>query len=74
MTLDLVLELPLSAVCKERNIQLEGRFRYRLEYFDSEKQARTYVKKIFSPRWREARARVTLSEPFEIPPTPSPER
>ena len=74
MTLDLVLELPLSAVCKERNIQLEGRFRHRLEYFESEKQARAYVKKIFSRRWQEARAPVAVSEPFEIPPTSSPER
>ena len=74
MTLDLVLELPLSGVCKERNIQLEGKFRYRLEYFQSEKQVRTYVKTRFSSRWREARAPVAVSEPFEIPPTPSPER
>ena len=73
-TLDLVLKLPLFGVCKERNIQLEGKFRYRLEYFESEKQARTYVKKLFSSHWREARAPVAVSEPFEIPPTPSPER
>ena len=73
MTSDLVLKVPLFGVCKERNIQLEGRFRFRLEYFESEKQARTYLKKLFSGRWREARAAaVALSEPFEIPPTPNP--
>ena len=75
MSLDLVLELPLSAVCKERNIQLEGRFRYRVEYFESEKQARAYVNKLFSRRWQEARAPLTLafSEPFEIPSTSNPD-
>lgn len=73
MTLDLVLELPLSAACKERSIELKGRFRFRLEYFESEKQVRTYVKKLFSRRWQEARAPVAVSEPFEIPPVPNPE-
>ncbi len=68
MTLDLVLEVPLSGVCKQRNIQLEGRFRFRLEYFESEKQARTYVEKLFSRRWQEAWAPVAVSKPFEIPP------
>ncbi len=75
MTLDLVLDLSLPRVCKERNIQLEGRFRYRVEYFASEKQARAYLKKLFSRHWQEARPPLTLavSEPFEIPPTPNPE-
>jgi len=67
ITLDLILKVPLSGVCKERNIQLEGRFRFRLDYFESEKQARTYLRKIFSPDWRSARAAVAVSEPFGIP-------
>jgi hypothetical protein len=68
ITLDLVLKVPLSGVCKERNIQLEGGFRFRLDYFESEKQARTYLRKIFSPDWQSAHAAVAVSEPFEIPP------
>ncbi len=67
-------KLPMAGVCKNRIARWEGKFRFRVEYFESEKQVRAYVKKIFSPRWREARARVAVSEPFEIPPTPSPER
>ena len=67
-------KLPMSVVCRNPISRFEGKFRFRLEYFDSQKQARTYVKKIFSPRWQEARARVAVSEPFEIPPAPTPER
>ena len=66
-------KLPMSVVCRNRITRFEGKFRFRLEYFESEKQARTYVKKIFSRRWREARALVALSEPFEIPPAPNPD-
>ena len=69
-----VWKLPMVGVCKNRITRWEGKFRFRLEYFDSEKQARAYVKKLFSLRWQEARAPVAVSEPFEIPPTPSPER
>jgi hypothetical protein len=70
INLDLVLDLkfPGLGVCKERNIQLEGRFRYRLDYFRSAKQARTYVRKVFSLGWQSARTEVAVSEPFEIPP------
>jgi len=67
MTLDLVLKLPLSGVCKERNVPLEGRFRYRLDYFESEKQGRAYLKIIGSWGYRPAHAAVAVSEPFEIP-------
>jgi hypothetical protein len=67
ISLEFVLTLPHSG-CKERNIQLEGRFRYRLEYFESEKEARTYVKETYSPGHQPARAAVAVSEPFEIPP------
>ncbi len=65
-------KLPMSLVCRNRITRWEGKFRFGLEYFDSEKQARIYVKKIFSRRWKEARAQVAFSEAFEIPPTPNP--
>lgn len=67
--LDSVLKVPLFGICKERNIQFEGRFQYRLYYFDSEKQARAYLKKLRSGGdYQSARAAVAVSEPFEIPP------
>lgn len=65
---ELRLVLPMSVVCKNRITQLEGRFRFRLEFFESEKQARGYMKKLFSPRRQEARAQMAVSEPFEMPP------
>lgn len=65
--LDLVLKVPLSGVCKERNIKLEGTFRYRLDYFESEKEARTYWETYFSSRYHPVHA-VAFSESFEIPP------
>ena len=65
---DLVLNVPLEGVCKERNIQLEGNFRFRLYYFDSEAKTRAYLKKFFSPAgWQDAHAAVAQSEPFKIP-------
>ena len=63
-----VLELPYLGVCKERNVQLEGRFRYRLDYFESEKQARIYLKRVYSRGYQPAHAAVAVSEPFEMPP------
>lgn len=68
ISLDLVLTLPLPSTCKERNVQLESRFRYRLEYFESAIEARTYVKETYSPGHQPASAAVAVSEPFEIPP------
>jgi len=64
---NLVLKVPLEGVCKERDIQLEGNFRFRLQYFDSEKNARAYMKKLFSADWQDTRSAVALSEPFKIP-------
>lgn len=72
MAFDSILALPLPSICKERNIQLEGKFRFRVEYFESEKQARAYIGKLFSARWKQAHAAAAVSEPFEIPPAPSP--
>lgn len=62
-------KLPMSVVCKNPITKLEGKFRFRVEYFASEKQARAYLKTLFSPRWREARAPFAASAPFEIPAT-----
>ncbi len=67
------VKVPMIGVCKNRIARWEGKFRFRVEYFESKKQARAYIEKLFSPRWREARAPVALSEPFEIPPTANPE-
>jgi len=63
--------LPMQGVCKHRITVWEGRFRFRVNYFDSEQDARAYVSTFFSPRWRQARAHVAVSEPFEIPPEPA---
>jgi hypothetical protein len=68
MTLDFVLTLPVPTICNERNFQLAGKFRYRLDYFESEKEARAYVKLMYSPDWQRARSPAAVSEPFEIPP------
>lgn len=62
------LKVPLGGVCKERNILLEGKFRFRLDYFQSEKQALAYIDKLFSRQWKEARAAAAFSDEFEIPP------
>ena len=67
ITLDLVLNVHQLGVCKERNIQFEGKFRFRLDYFKSEKQARTYLKILDSRGYQPAHAAVAVSEAFEIP-------
>jgi hypothetical protein len=68
ITLYFALKLP-RLDCKGRAIQFEGRFRHRLDYFESEKEARTYAKVMESPAGEEAAPRVVVvSEPFEIPP------
>jgi len=69
ITLDFGLKVPLSGVCKERDVDFDGRFRFRINYFESEKLARTYMKKIFSRGYQSASAALALSEPFEIPPS-----
>jgi len=72
ITKEFWLQLPMSVVCRNPITRLEGKFRFRVEYFESEKQARAYVEKLFSRRWKDARAAVAVSEPFEIPPPASP--
>jgi hypothetical protein len=68
LELDLNLKFPGLGVCKERNIKLEGMFRFRLDYFESEEQARTYLKRIASGGYQPAHGAVAVSEPFEMPP------
>jgi hypothetical protein len=62
------LEVPLSSVCKRRDIRLEGQFRFRVGYFESRAQARLYLKKFFSKGDDKPRPAAAFSEPFEIPP------
>lgn len=64
MTLERVLTIPINAPCKERSIRLEGRFRFSVDYFESEKEAHRYISQFFSPRQPAEKA---LSETFEIP-------
>jgi hypothetical protein len=72
MTFPMTLVGQRSAICRERTIQLEGRFRFRLEYFDTDKQARTYLDKLFGRTEEEVKPRLALSETFEIPPAANP--
>jgi hypothetical protein len=68
LAVDFVLTTPPSRICNEPNLQLKGRFRYRLDYFGSEEEARAYAKKVYSPGVQPGRAAVALSQPFEIAP------
>lgn len=61
------LRVPPPRTCNEPKLQFEGRFRYRLDYFMSEKEAQTYLHIVYSPGRQPTRAHVALSEPFEIP-------
>jgi hypothetical protein len=62
------LKVPLSSVCKRRDIQLEGQFRYRVDYFDSRAQAQLYLEKFLMKDGDKPRPASAYSEPFEIPP------
>jgi len=69
---DLVLKVPLEGVCKERNIQLEGKFRFQVNYFEREEHARAFLKKFFSKDGQEAHKADAVSQAFEIPPLRDP--
>ncbi len=58
-------ENPLPSVCKVRNIRFQGKFRFRLDYFLSEKAARRHEENFFSSS--QGPNRLAVSEPFEIP-------
>ena len=66
LTLEPVLAIPLPSVCRERNPRFEGKFRFRLDYFPSENEARTHEMNFDAPDHPPEHAAV--SEPFEIPP------
>lgn len=55
-------------VCVPPNLQSGGRFRYRLDYFMSEREAHAYLDTVYSPGHQPQRDHVALSEPFEISP------
>lgn len=74
IALDYVMDTRFRTICKEHHLELTGRYRYRLDYFDTEKRARAYIRKLFSPTWKEARAPFVVSEPFDIPPFREPAR
>jgi len=62
------LMLPVGSVCKERNIHLEGKFRFRLDYFASKKEVRSYIKRMNSPGPEPPSPKFSVSDAFEIPP------
>jgi hypothetical protein len=64
--------IPMRGVCKNFINRWEGQFRFRLEYFDSEKQARAYVRNFYSATREEVHRELAFSEPIEIPPVASP--
>lgn len=63
-----VLTVPLPSTCKERNLRLEGRFRYRLQYFKSKKEAQIYSSHMFAPQHKTLS--FVVSEAFQFPPPP----
>jgi len=62
----LELRVPLEGACKVHDIMLEGKFRFRIKYFKSEKQARAYIKLFLSKGDDDGLGMNLLSEPFEI--------
>jgi hypothetical protein len=68
MVVKRTLTVPLTSVCKRRDIQLEGLFRYRVDYFESRAEARLYLEKFFSTGDDKPHPASAFSEPFEIPP------
>jgi len=65
---DLVLTVPIGGVCKVQNINLGGKFRFRLNYFGTEERARAHLEKFGSWGWENAHEGEAISEAFEIPP------
>lgn len=66
ITFESVLTLPSPSTCKERNLRFEGRFRYKLQYFKSKKQALIYSRHMFASQHNTPS--FVLSEAFEFPP------
>jgi hypothetical protein len=68
MVVERRLKVPLSSICKRRDIELEAQFRYRVDYFESRAEARLYIKKFFAAGNDKPHPASAFSEPFEIPP------
>lgn len=68
ITDDLALTLPMSVVCRNPITRLEGKFRFRLEYFDNEQALDTYLGRLFGETEREVEPHIAVSKTFEIPP------
>jgi len=64
---DRVLTNPVDAPCKERHLQFEGKFRFRLEYFLSEQEAKANERNFGSSRVNLPAPLVAVSDSFEIP-------
>lgn len=63
------LTFPITeGVCKERNVRLEGKFRFRLDYFESAKAVRTYIDQMDSSSRKPPHPAFAVSDTFEIPP------
>lgn len=59
---DYRVKVPLGGACKQRDLKLQGRFRWRWEYFANERGAQAYSRGLETKG-----ARVVVSEPFRIP-------
>jgi hypothetical protein len=65
---DRVLTDPVEAPCKDRHFLLDGTFRFRLEYFLSEEEAKTNERNFNAPGANLPAPQVAVSASFEIPP------
>lgn len=61
------LQPPLPSVCRVRDIHFDGKFRFRVDYFESGKAVKTYIEKMNSPGSVPPPS-FSASESFEIPP------
>lgn len=66
LALESKLATPLPSVCKERNPQFDGKFRFRLDFFTNEKAAKIHEQNFFTTDHKPEH--VAVSETFEIPP------
>jgi hypothetical protein len=64
---DRVLTDPVEAPCKDRHVQLQGKFRFRLEYFLSEQDAKENERNFDASGANLPAPQVVVSASFEIP-------
>jgi len=64
---DRVLTDPVESPCKDRHVRLEGTFRFRLEYFLSEREAKANESNFDTSGANLPAPRVAVSASFEIP-------